>query len=380
MKLKMVLYSLLLVISIILFAKPSVYAAINDRPSFIAKFEILDHSTNKGERYSTYTNENGALAWCESYLLEAYLDMYEATNNTTYLERFIRQADRVIGNTDLKRGVADYKGRSVSGWAATKYSKNGERVVWLAHSGMITYPMIRFAWVVNKNKLNSYNKQAKSYIEVTKSAMAFFDRGWIYDKVTGKGYYQFDTDEPHSGNIPNPPMPLPFNMQLAAGRSFIMLFLVTGEQAYFQKASGLAKHFKSYLNLEFDGSFTWNYWYGKGYERYKAIEDISHGAIDVDFAILAYRAGVVFTQEDMMMFLKTFTKKITKKGTFADKVDGAGSNTYKNQIGRWLELSEFNCAPWEEFKTLSADGKILGEPEVMLGVAKLIKYQNKCGK
>jgi hypothetical protein len=356
-------------------------AATYDRAALIAKFDTMDQALKKGEGYSSYTNEYGELAWGESYLLEAYLDMFEGTRDTKYLAKFVRQADRVIGNMDQKQGKRDYKGRSAIGWGTARYSKRGEQVVWLVHSGMITYPMARFAWLVKKDKLIGFQKDADRYAEVAKSAMSLFDRNWIYGKASGTGYYQFDPDEPINANEPHPPMPLPFNMQLAAGRTFLMLYQLTGDQADLQKAAGLALHFKNNVQKVTEGSFSWNYWYGKGLEKYKGVEDISHGAIDVDFAILAYRAGVVFNKEDMISFLRTFTKKISKNGKFAEKVDGTGAaDTYKNQAGLWLELSEFNCKPWDDFSFLLKDGKLPGEPEVLLGVAKLVKFYGKCGK
>ncbi len=39
-------------------------------------FDALDAVSVDLERWKTYTNENGALAWGTSYLLDAYLDMF----------------------------------------------------------------------------------------------------------------------------------------------------------------------------------------------------------------------------------------------------------------------------------------------------------------
>ena len=354
-----------------------VNAAGNNRDVFIAKFDSMDNSINKGDGYSTYTNEMGTLAWAESYLLEAYLDMYEATGNSKYLASFVKHADRIVRNTDQKRGLVDYKERSAVGWSSTKYSANGERIVWLVHSGMITYPLARFAWLVKKNRLDVYSSQAKLYTDTTKAAMAFFDQTWVYDAASGKGYYQFFPDEPISANYP-PPMPLPFNQQLAAGRTFLMLYEGIGSVQYHQKAEALARHFLGYLTKGSDGAYTWFYWYGKGYDRNKTVEDISHGAIDIDFAVLACRAGTVFTQSDMNSFLQTYTKKIRKNGKFADFVNGKGEDKFKDSVGRWLELADFSCVPWNDFSNLLSSGTLSGHPQVMLGVAKLVKFYGKC--
>lgn len=39
-------------------------------------------------------------------------------------------------------------------------------------------------------------------------------------------------------------------------------------------------------------------------------EDINHGQIDIDFAALAFRDGVVFRGRDMERFARTFTRNI----------------------------------------------------------------------
>jgi len=362
---------------------PGVFAAklvsSSTRDELVDKFDAMDQAINKGEGYSRSTNDNSVLAWAESYLLEAYLDMFEATRNAKYLASFVRHADRVVGNTDLKRGITDYGGRSVVGWNSTHYSRNGERLVWLVHSGMITYPLARFAWLVDNCMVVSYRSQALTYTDVAKSALAVFEKNWNYDASTGRGYYQFFADEPHSANSPNPPVPLPFNQQLAAGRTLIMLHKVTGNNEYREKAEALARHFRSNLKGN-KGPYIWTYWYGKGLDRSKTIEDISHGAIDLDFAILAYRSGIVFNREDLSRFQETYEKNIHKSGTVANTVDGRGEGRYKNAIGRWLELAEFSCVPWKDFYAFYLLGDLGRHPEVMLGTAKLVKYFDKCFK
>ena len=354
-------------------------AATDNLAVYIAKFDSMDQTLQEGEGYSNYTNESGALAWGESYILEAYLDMYEGTKEQKFLAKFVRQTERILENTDQKRGLHDYKGRSVVGWGADRYSRNGERIIWLAHTSMITYPMARFAWLVNKYKLKKYKKTAEHYVGVAKVAMAFFDKNWFYDETADKSYYLFEEDEPQNDNSPKPPMPVPFNQQLAAGRTILMLYLVTGDKSYLIKSRSLAKHFKSNLQTGRDGSYSWNYWYGKGYDKYKAVEDVSHGAIDVDFAILAYRSGIVFEKQDMYSFLQTFNNKISQKGNFADKVDGTGANTYKDSIGRWLELAGFDCRPWNDYAELLSKGGAVNQVLAMLGIAKVVKYYAECG-
>lgn len=346
------------------------------RNDMVVMFDTLDRKLARGEGYSRHTNEAGTLAWAQSYLMEAYLDMHEATGDDKYLKSFVRQGDRVIAHTDRARGVRDYKECSVVGWSATRYSHSGKRVVWLVHSGMITYPLARFAFIVNRNKLTAYRAQADSYLSVARSSLSMFDKNWVSDTATGGGYYQFDRDEPHATNSLHGPMPLPFNQQLAAGRTMIMLYEITGDSFYRQRAEALAKHFKA--NLKGNGPYVWTYWHVKGLNRSKGIEDISHGAIDIDFAIRAYRSGMVFSSRDMTRFRDTYERNIRRNGTFAGKVDGTGGAQHREAIGRWLELSEFTCAPWNDFHNMLGRDELSSHPQIMLGIAKLIKYYDRC--
>ncbi|MFD1717357.1 hypothetical protein [Georgenia deserti] len=63
-------------------------------------------------------NEEGALAWGQSYVLLGIMRMYETYRDTTYLDTFVTHADAVLGNRDEERGVTDHQGRSGPVWRA----------------------------------------------------------------------------------------------------------------------------------------------------------------------------------------------------------------------------------------------------------------------
>jgi hypothetical protein len=81
-----------------------------------AAFDALDRGFNRGHGNSLANNDQGALAWGESYVLQAYLLMYQATHRRRYLDKFVAQADRVLAQRDSVRGVTDYLGRSLPAW------------------------------------------------------------------------------------------------------------------------------------------------------------------------------------------------------------------------------------------------------------------------
>jgi hypothetical protein len=65
-----------------------------------------------------HTNEAGALAWGQSYVLIGFVRMYEAYRDTYYLDRLIHNADLVLAGRDSERGVTDYRGQSLPAWRA----------------------------------------------------------------------------------------------------------------------------------------------------------------------------------------------------------------------------------------------------------------------
>ncbi|MBB3729361.1 hypothetical protein [Nonomuraea dietziae] len=73
----------------------------------------------------SHTNELGALGWGQSYVLAAFVRMYEAYKDPHYLDRLITNIDLVLAGRDSVRGVSDYRGLSLPSWRNTSYSAGG---------------------------------------------------------------------------------------------------------------------------------------------------------------------------------------------------------------------------------------------------------------
>ena len=342
-----------------------------------AAYNKLDLSINNGDGFSLLNNDQGGLAWGESYILMSYLDMFEATKNVVYLDKFFRHANRIIANTDKDRKIVDYKGRSLVGWGSNKYSNNSERVMFLVHSGMITYPLVKFYSIVTKNGLQSKYPGAKKLVDLSVAALSVFDKNWVYDKGLKEGYYTFERDTPIRFNTPNAALPVPFNQQLVAGSAFITIYSINGNPDSFDKASGLAMHFKNRMRTNKDGAFVWDYWYGEGFKKYSSIETTSYAAIDVDFLILAYKNGIIFTRNDIDKILNTYRKYICKNDGFAPYIDGT-DKSFAYIDAPWLELSNYDCSVWDDFTTFVGKQRHLHETMQMLNIAKLLKYYDVC--
>lgn len=360
------------------------------------KFEKVDNARNNGEGYSGYTNEDGYLAWGESYILESYLTMYEATGDTAWLDKFVAHAKRVVGSTDSARGISDYKGRSLFGWSSQKYSKpqllrpsmpgepSGEyrpRVVLWGHTGMIVYPFVKFAEIVdNNNELQKkYKHDADYFTQAAEQAVKVFNDNWRYSGAFGIGYYVVDADEPVEWNYNTcrGHCTEPINRDLGMGRVMVGLCVLTSKREYCQKATALATYFKNVLALS-AGRYIWN-------TDKTSTEDISHGAVDAGFAFDAYRAWIVFTKEDMERFARTLTMAYDGS-EFSKRVNGTEEDdpvqTFGSASGRWLDFSTVDCGVYRvvyDFMEKNYfDDKRRASAQVLPGIANLVKYRDAC--
>jgi hypothetical protein len=302
-------------------------------------FEAAYDNSGGGDWYMHDDNETALLAWGESYVLQSLAAMARATGHTIYFDRMARHTDAVLAMRDDARGVADYRGISGACWRNTGYQDGGEAYCYAVHSGMLIYPMAEFARLVSTwrhREATAYDGQtyaakAAAYVAAAQQTVAFHDDEWDAD-----GFYVFRGDATF---LDYPGVDQPLNQSNAMGLALLVLHDVTGEPAYLEKATALAQRFKSMITTGGDGANLWNYWggpfAGDG-------EDISHAAINVEFAALAAERGVVFTPADIDGFADTFLLRVYRDdATFSDFVGGGPTDDpgYRPQIGRWLRLT-----------------------------------------
>lgn len=380
------------IINIILIINLCLLIRICDSKDFnknllIKKFEKLDSAINNGNGYINYTNENGTLAWAQSPLLEAYLEVYQNTKDYIYIKKFIHQANHIIAKTDKERGIKDYKGRTRIGWSAIKYSKDKKTpLVHLLHTGMILYPLLKFCSLIKTDaSLSPYSETANLFIQIAEEAISEFEDQWRFNKEKDEGCYWFEGDEPILTNLK---LPMPLNHNLSIGRVILKLYKLTEKENYLKKCKALGSFFKKNIIETPKGSYIW------GYRpipyTFSQIEDISHGSIDVEFAIEMYRNSLIFNYEDMKKFVQTFIS-LKKDGKFFKYVNATDDLPGKfnpnapgdlsDSIGRWLELSEFDCLVYKfgfEYFTNRIKNSQREHPQILLGLSKLIKYYDEC--
>jgi hypothetical protein len=292
-------------------------------------FRTIDGAYDE-DRYADSTDA-GVLAWNESYILMAYLAMYEATRDPAYFDVVTAHAELVFPHRGDRIGMLDEpRNRIMPAWIATPRHGLGYHA-WVVHQGMITFPLARWIYLVNRDAIlrAQFGTQADAWRADIIEMVAAFEEELHDGPAPGEKYYDFRYMRPET-----PDVPMPFNQQNALGRTLVMLWLITGDEQYRSRAEGLARFFRNRLTL-IDDRYTWEYWTETTYG-----EDISHAAINVDFAFQCYRAGIVFDETDMQRFANTLRYLSRVPEGFLGNVNGNPDSSleYSPAAGRWMHL------------------------------------------
>ncbi len=320
--------------------------------------------TSSWEYYKTRVDDS-LIAWDESYLLRAYLFMYEATGDKQYLDEFTGHADTFLTRRDSVRGVKDYRGLSLPAWRSGKYTDYKQYVIYAVQTGLTITPLALFAAGVKKDpSLSAYQAKADKYLAAAEDAIA------IHDMRDKPQYYDVNCRWYEEGNMMH--LDRPINMNLAMGSAMLAVYQATGDSTYLTKATKIANYFKQYLILNSStNSYKWNY-YPDNSQYGTVVEDMDHSLYDIEFVRLAYQSGI-FSSTDMQRFANTASKVMVKSdGTITAKVDGTGTTPYPGFISNWLYFC--NWAPSladSSYKILSAKSSLV--PKELCGLGLLNK-------
>ncbi|NLN26977.1 MAG: hypothetical protein GX161_02080 [Firmicutes bacterium] len=329
-------------------------------PAALASRYVTQYEQSLRDFDKSYLDNKDLYAWNVSYYMRSLAIMYEATADEKYLEILAEAIERVLAQRDDAVGDADYLGRLRSAWGTARYSTDGSsHYVWAVHTGMITYPMIRFVRLVwaDERLQARWGARALEYLRAVEDAVRTHDEDFVLGPdFEREGYYVFGAAAEHgivSGDV------LPLNQQNALGLTLIELYAATGNPEYLDKASRLAHFFRNRLYRMPNGSYVWPYRadptpltgpvsipagpFAGSIAR--TGEDISHAAINADFIIQAYKHGIVFQREDIDALVRTVLENIfTPEGNVYSHIGGTGQldDSYGLQVGRWLELGLYD--------------------------------------
>lgn len=308
------------------------------------------HSANEFRCYGGANSAN--LAWWESYLLQSYLPMYAVTGDAHWLDRFVAHTDTMFGlMRDAPGSGAYWPGYrdGFLGWGTTRYDPQGRYQEYMVHDGRICLPVARFIRLVfeKPDSYGRYERRAQSYLAtIEQNVIAKWYRNWSVDRGSGEDLESF-------GGWRR----LPVNQSLVFGELLMVLADIAKSPLYRRSWSELPDGFyaqagdsmaalfkRGLLYHSADDAYVWRYMpQGSGGQRW---EDLSHGDLDVSFALEAYRQGRVFTRQDMARFAHCLARTIwngsPERPEFARFVDGSGGPDSTANLRDWLRLTEFD--------------------------------------
>lgn len=303
------------------------------------------HNQLEPTSYPTH-NLDGVLI-DRSYELEAIISMYKNTNDLYWLRLFVKHADKVINARDDKQvgysPITNYLGNIEATWVSSVYTY-GYKYASVYHSGMLTYPLAEFCYIISQNPVyfqNIFANNTGGIFYHTQSLFAIANDlkariaetmaahedewgnrtfpggaiggGYVYD-CNAIAYYGFLKP---AGLMAGGTIPL--NMQAAIGKTFLYMFLaapVTDPQKnyYKERTIRIANTLRYNMVSQTPGGsnhYEWRYWdvwdhpvsgnYTNAcvmsfdpYFSYSGnnYEDWTHAIIDISFAYLCYKNAI----------------------------------------------------------------------------------------
>ena len=334
-------------------------------PADMPRDDIARHGwevfTRLGEQLDPLRNfkaDEPYIHWGESYLLQAHVEAFEHTRDHELADWIIEHVDRVWSVRSDHVGVTDeLRGRVVPGWCNSRYT-NGRQHAHIVGTGMITYPIARWVYLVKSDPQleAAYGERINRDLDMLIESVDAFDDWWRDGPSPGEGYYKdlgyLDEERsivwmnahkngPDSGLYASPyrVLPLPFNQQNAIGRTYAMLWRITGEERFKQRAERIARFFKN-RTRERDGVVLWPY---ATFSDGASVSDTSHATIDLDFVCVCFESGLVFDEADMQRMAALGRSLHDAERGFAQYIDGGRSaGQAEPPIWAWLKLCRFD--------------------------------------
>jgi hypothetical protein len=310
-------------------------------------FDTLDQNVNKGNGYKDNLNSDGfptggLLAWSQSYLMQGYAELYRATGDEYYLEKLLDHSESVMKNRDDYKGQTNHSGYLVPAWGTNFFTKVGDWKHFITHTAMIVYPMIELVDLVRKEKVERFYLRAEILLSKICEAVNYHDNQWVLQE-SGHGLYTYD-----EGYYGRHNYIIPLSMQATMGRTLLMLWQVTQEDKYRDKAIDIAFAIKNSMEIDKrDNGYIWGVHVGP-LSNDNRVADISHSAITIHFVVLAHEAGIIFDKNDIICIVTT-VKRCIKNDRATSLIDGTGGDSLELSACQLAFLSLYDNEIWIQF-------------------------------
>jgi hypothetical protein len=329
------------------------------------------------------------------YWVRAYTVMAKLTGSSYYLDKAGLLVHLMLESTDARRterGELDivanpydeapdpvFQDRTLAapGWRNPYTYSDGRtvtRIEALVDGHIAHHIMVYVDAVLSDTRFEAHRTFANGAMERVRQVIDFHDTMWMNDRhknVPGSYYYSDG-----KGGKWSPP--IVFNHSASLLSAALLIDRHAPTPVYRDRAGRLAGYFLNYAQDQ-DGSFMWDYDPYTPERNGPAVQDFVHGAMDVDFLVLAREAGVGgLTDEHMRKLAKTFHTRFVKKGSVSFRIDGAEPDpeswvTDSIAVG-WLGLAKYDEQVFDTAVGVYAQHKAIpGWERAFLGWAQLME-------
>ncbi|MEX2234806.1 MAG: hypothetical protein WD824_21770 [Cyclobacteriaceae bacterium] len=299
--------------------------------------ELYERMANNPSFKENFAGE--AFCWHARSGMDQFVDNYEVTKNTAWLDAGVRYYDFLISK--MEAGPDGYKGWVGPYMYDNKYwidSHVGDAILL---NGILDFGVL--VWT-DKDLKSKYGDKVKGYTEIAKKHLIEKNdkRGtWREDGPIG-GYVSYEKYmEPrnlkewkYGSEVIKSGMSHPFNKQMDMGQVCLRIYQITGEKFYRDRAEKIFLRTKRQLQLT-DNHYEWNYWepFGpwdinleKNETRHWVGINPSPGyqSREVAQMVDAYHAGIVFDETDIKRLINTHLDVMWNK----DKENPRFTNSY----------------------------------------------------
>jgi hypothetical protein len=274
-------------------------------------------------------------------------------------------------------------------------------IPYYGYIGPVYSGMTRFASLVHKTPAlqGEFGAAARRFVQAARESLAAWEFCWRNGPEADEGYYLL---QPRGADMWCDGLVAPLNYLGSAGQVIMGIWDCTGDPRMLDRARRMANLYKRACTLTDKGGYSWPYWgppADQGWKRedgwslntpdYQAAsppDDLSHAAWELEFAVMCYERGIVFTRRDMRRFAYTFTRQVWTGDpkTLALRVDGSGGSAEGNSMAgaRWLDLClveprlfDLNRTLWSNNDWASgASGHLSGS------YARMFRWQEELGR
>ncbi len=272
-------------------------------------------------------------AWGMHYLARACLDMYQATGNRSWFNKSLSITDYLVLYSDVNADGIPSWGSYNETWGLPRWEFK-EYTVWDAVNCL---PIIESVMLVRSEPDLSCDPElvakADAYLELVRRVVERHHPFWT-DVADNQGYYWDDPSEDVGPYV---------NSFTSLGTVELLLYGLTANETYLDRPRRMVNYLISSMRHdEVANLYTWDYYIGS-----PPAEDLSHGAIDLEFLITASKMKIL-DEEHILRLCNTYLERIWNVPSLphegfplAMRVDGSGSEDYTRLSRGWVQLAEY---------------------------------------